>query len=76
MKLQAWEQWLATVTDARQTATGSHGRLGDAPPRYSASFRLVMATLARYADHDTGANARPSLSLDPPVIRSGRVAVA
>lgn len=61
MRLAPWERWLSAVTDARQTTTGPHGRLGDAKPRHSMSFRLVMAVLARYADHDTGTNARPSL---------------
>ena len=59
--LAPWEQWLTAVTDARRTSTGSHGRMGEALPRQSVSFRLVMAVLARYADHDTGTNARPSL---------------
>ncbi len=57
------ERWLAAVCDLRTDGTpvGIDGKAG--APRQSGAFRLVMTLLAMYADHDTGANARPSMRL-------------
>lgn len=64
-KMSPRERWLSAVCDLRtpDTAVVLPGNKGASAKRQPGSFRAVMIMLSMYADHNTGANARPSLRL-------------